>query len=192
MKTGRILLLMGIPALCALFLLLAPSPDQRQAQSAPAPLPSAAPEQTATTPLFPCVDRCAALDMSIRASDRAFDFRQTADGAIVNGNAADNEILSTLIEQVTQMPITPRGAFSTAEAPLMTITVVCGGAEHTARFYRSQQEEDANVLYTRQQAQYYGITDAWRVGTLLLTCDGTRIFDEGGNESPIRQTDSPL
>lgn len=177
----------GALAACALLLLLsAPRPSAQIATPAPTAAPAQPDAQESTAPLFPGVDPMGALSMSIRAGDRAFEFKRTDALVSVNGHRADGEMLKTLIEQITQMPIAPREAFSPAGAPLMTITLASGGAEHTASFYRSHQEEDADVLYTHKSAHYYGVTDAWRVGTLLLACDGTRILDAGGNESPAQ------
>ncbi|MBP3427585.1 MAG: hypothetical protein J6M47_04940 [Clostridia bacterium] len=187
MNRRLLVIIAGALAACALLLLLSlPRPIAQPEASAPAAAPAQPAAQADTAPLFPGVDPMETLSMSILSGDRAFEFRRTGALASVNGHRADGEMLETLIEQITQMPIAPRDAFSPAGAPLMTITLASGGAEHTASFYRSHHGEDADVLYTHRNAHYYGVTDAWRVGTLLLACDGTRILDAGGNEAPAQ------
>lgn len=137
-------------------------------------------------PLFPGMNQTSVLELQIASGDRRFDFRRSGSSVSVNGHIADSEIFDTLLEQVAQMPVIPRSAFSAQGVPVMTISISIGSAHHSIRFYPAQEKGQADVLCTLPGCEQYGVTDAWRLGTLLLTCDGTRILDEHGSESPAR------
>ena len=65
------------------------------------------------------------------------------------------------------------------------MTVSTDTQDFSARFY--QDSEDGKYAYVVADAdnERFLKTDAWRVGTLLLTCEGTRIFDASGQETPV-------
>ena len=65
------------------------------------------------------------------------------------------------------------------------MTVSTDTQDFSARFY--QDSEDGKYAYVVAGADKERRlkTDAWRVGTLLLTCEGTRIFDASGQETPV-------
>ncbi len=68
---------------------------------------------------------------------------------------------------------------------LLTLTVCTGAKQHIARFYEDDGTgEVARIVTGSEDAPEYGQTDGWRVGTLMMTCEGTRIQDERGNERP--------
>ena len=68
---------------------------------------------------------------------------------------------------------------------LLTLTVCTGGKQHIARFYEDDGTgEVARIVAGSADAPEYGKTGGWRVGTLMMTCEGTRIQDERGNERP--------
>ena len=69
--------------------------------------------------------------------------------------------------------------------PLLTVTVSTDTQDFSARFYQdSKNGKYAYVVAGADKARCLK-TDAWRVGTLLLTCEGTRIFDASGQETPV-------
>ena len=57
--------------------------------------------------------------------------------------------------------------------------------EFFSRFYEDGGTgEFARVIAGTEGEPEYGQTCGWRVGTLMMTCEGTRIQDERGNEQP--------
>ncbi|MBQ6858153.1 MAG: hypothetical protein IJO02_01870 [Clostridia bacterium] len=132
--------------------------------------------------LFP--DLGAVTSVIVSADSSRFDFLVDNRGAVsVNGKRADSEIFNTLIAQIAELPVHPQAAFSPKEPPVMTLTVRSGEREHVARFYEDDAAgEEAFILTGSSDAPRYRRTDGWRVGTMLMTCEGTRIQDERGNE----------
>ena len=103
----------------------------------------------------------------------------------VNGQKADGEVFSTLLDQLTADCFIPARILSRAASRLLTVTVSTDTQDFSARFY--QDSEDGKYAYVVAGAGKARClkTDAWRVGTLLLTCEGTRIFDASGQETPV-------
>ena len=106
-------------------------------------------------------------------------------GLSVNGQKADGEVFSTLLDQLTADCFVPCEDFEPRGEPLLTVTVSTDTQDFSARFY--QDSEDGKYAYVVAGADKARClkTDAWRVGTLLLTCEGTRIFDASGQETPV-------
>ena len=137
--------------------------------------------------LFPSLNTAAITEISVGTPGRSFRFDVDASGAVsVNGQQADGEIYMTLVEQISGMPIVATGAFSADGAQLLLELTVCADEEeHTACFYEDgDTREIARVVSGTADAPEYGQTSGWRVGTLMMTCEGTRIQDERGNEQP--------
>ena len=137
--------------------------------------------------LFPSLNAAAITEISGGTAGRSFRFDVDASGAVsVNGQQADSEIYMTLVEQISGMPIVATGAFSADGAQLLLELTVCADEEeHTACFYEDgDMREIARVVSGTADAPEYGQTSGWRVGTLMMTCEGTRIQDERGNERP--------
>lgn len=163
------------------------SSTDKAAQQPAAPQAHTAPAEDSaqTRVLFSGMDQSSITAISVTAADRHFEFLCSGpDDVSVNGQLADSEAFDTLVFQIANLPVTPREAFSPAGEPLLTVVVTTPTASHTASFYRSSVEDTACVLTGPAESPCYEETDAWRVGTLLLTCDGTRIQDERGNETP--------
>lgn len=117
----------------------------------------------------------------VSTPERSFVFECSAPDRIsVNGHSADSEIFDTLLEQICQLPVDAHAAFSPEHAPALTLTVVSGESRHTARFYSDSGSEDTRILLAGAGEPVYRQTDAWRIGTLLMTCEGTRMEDENG------------
>ena len=78
----------------------------------------------------------------------------------------------------------PVDAFEPADEPVVTMTVCTERRDFIARFYTDQDVSKYAYVITGAESSRCLKTDAWRVGTLLLTCEGTRIFDASGQETP--------
>ena len=138
-------------------------------------------------PLFPTLNAEAITAISIDTPERSFQFYADGSGEVsVNGQMADREIYLTLVSQISELPVVLSGAFMPDSAQLLlTLTVCEDGLQHTACFYEDGGTgEIARVVAGPADAPEYGQTSGWRVGTLMMTCEGTRIQDERGNEHP--------
>ncbi len=180
----------GLFALCALSVGLlsvcrdTPVTELPTASASPAAL-SATPDAHPRHALFPEVDESNVTHVTIFSEDTSYEFRRAApDDVSVNGQKADSEAFDTLLCQIVTLPVSDIEFFSSTESPLLTVRVVSGGTTHLAAFYRGMSEDKTLILCGTQDAPLYRQTSAWRVGTLLLTCEGTRIQDESGNETP--------
>lgn len=138
--------------------------------------------------LFPDLDMDAITAISVRSPERSFQFCADGSGGVsVNGHQADTEIYLTLISQISELPVARIDAFAPDSVQWqLTLTVCAGGEQHTARFYEGDGTgEVARIVSGSEDAPEYGQTGGWRVGTLMMTCEGTRIQDERGNERPV-------
>ncbi len=135
--------------------------------------------------LFPSLDVQSVEALSVVTPERTFQFAADGDCVSVNGQLADEEAFATLVEEITALPVFDSDAFSPEGTPLMTLTIDCGDCLLSAAFYE-QQESDAyaNVVFGEDGEWLYRETNAWQVGKLMLICDGTRIQDASGNETP--------
>ena len=137
--------------------------------------------------LFPGLDMNAITAISVRSPERSFQFYADGRGGVsVNGQQADAEIYLTLVSQISELPVARIDAFIPDSMQWqLTLTVCAGGEQHTARFYEDGGTgEFARVIAGTEGEPEYGQTCGWRVGTLMMTCEGTRIQDERGNEQP--------
>ena len=104
----------------------------------------------------------------------------------INGRHADREAFSTLLDQIAGMRYTAAAPFSSRETPLLTLMFRQNNKEYSAEFYSDNSEgEYARIISSRDGTIVYGLMDGWRVGTLMLACEGMRIQDESGNETPM-------
>lgn len=127
--------------------------------------------------------------LSVSTPERSFQFYLDTQGAVsVNGQQADSEIFSTLLEQIEELPAERRSAFNPqAQDLLLTLVISDGRQEQTVRFYGDGSTgEKAHILLGSAETPEYRQTNAWRVGKLMMTCEGTRILDIYGNETPAR------
>lgn len=137
--------------------------------------------------LFPDLCSSAITAVSLRTNERSFEFRcDGPDNVSVNGQRADSEAFLTLVSQIAQFPVDAHAAFPAEGADeLLELVVSTGETQHVARFYEdSAQGTQTYIVCGTQDAPSYRKTDGWRVGTLLMACEGTRIQDERGNETP--------
>ena len=98
----------------------------------------------------------------------------------------NNEIFSTLMEQILTLPVMACDPFSPEGDAVLTLILTANGADWTASFYQTESQEMARVISCVQEKTLYGQVKSWRIGTLLMACDGTRIQDESGNETPAQ------
>ena len=139
--------------------------------------------------LFPNLCSASIRAISIRTPERSFQFQLDSLGAVsVNGAQADKEIFATLVDQIADLPVDPFGAFPADGTQLMmTLEVLTDGRRHTAHFYEDGASGIAtHIICGTPDAPEYRLTEGWRVGTLVMTCEGTRIQDAHGNETPLQ------
>lgn len=121
----------------------------------------------------------------IRSKDDCmFDFSVRGELS-VNGQKADGEVFSTLVDQLTALSYLPCDDFSPQSDILLTVTVYTDTQDFSASFYQDNENDKYAYVVAGAKQDRCLKTDAWRVGTLLLTCEGTRIFDASGQETPV-------
>ncbi len=149
---------------------------------------AAQPDSPQADPLFPGLRKDTITAITIASPQQIFQFqRRGPESVSVNGQQADSEIFLTLLEQIAELPADACSAFTPENDTLLLTLIVCEGAkQHTARFYADgAQGEKARIISGSTDAPEYRQTGGWRVGTLMMTCEGTRIQDALGNETPI-------
>lgn len=187
LKTAGMIYAMGMVIFAAFFYFAGRS-EPIEAQAADEPQESeAAALAVDAAPLFPGLDPDAITAITLYAPDSSFRFEADGLGSVsVNDRLADAEVYMTLVSQIMELPVSAVAAFTPEEERLtLTLTVCEGGTQHVARFYEDDATcEMARIVAGSPEAPIYGETNGWRVGTLLMTCEGTRIQDERGNERP--------
>ena len=178
----------SLAAVCLLGVMLLPAANE-SAQTLAAPetaqREATAGEAAKTQSLFPELTSEAISAIHIRSIDDCnFDFSVRGELS-VNGQKADGEVFSTLVDQLTAESYTPCDAFTPQSDPLLTVTVSTDSQDFSARFYQDSENGKYAYVAAGEQGERCLKTDAWRVGTLLLTCEGTRIFDASGQETPV-------
>ena len=137
--------------------------------------------------LFPELCGMPVTSLTISTPERSFQFQLDKQGAVsVNGQQADGEVFSTLLSQIALLPVERFGDFNPqAQNLILTLVVSTGQGNQTARFYEDGGAgEKAHIVLDPEHAPQYLQTSGWRVGTLMMTCEGTRILDAHGNETP--------
>lgn len=138
--------------------------------------------------LFGTLNPESILSVSVTTMEREFRFDASGEDVSVNGQLADEEVFSTLLTQIAALPVTKREAFTPQDMPYMTLTVQTAASLMAASFYLGESDGAyADVICTASDGPQYCVTKAWRAGKLVLTCDGTRIQDESGRETPAGQ-----
>ena len=116
--------------------------------------------------------------------DCTFDFSVRGELS-VNGQKADGEVFSTLVDQLTAQSYTPCDDFTPQSDVMLTVTVYTDTQDFSASFYQDHENGKYAYVIAGAENERRLKTDAWRVGTLLLTCEGTRILDASGQETPV-------
>lgn len=140
-------------------------------------------------PLFAGLESDSIRAVSIHTPERLFQFQcSTGDSVSVNAYVADEDVFDTLIEQLMAFDFVQRDPFAPEGEPLLTVAISTDTQQYNARFYEDGETgRNTNIISMQQSSTQYLTTEAWRVGTLLLTCEGTRIFDESGKETPAEK-----
>lgn len=187
LKTAGMIYAMGMMIFAAFFYFAGRSePPEAQAADERQPHEDVA-LAVGASPLFPGLDPEEITAITLYAPDSSFSFEADGLGSVsVNDRLADAEVYMTLVSQIMELPVSAVAAFNPEEACLtLTLTVSEGSTQHIARFYEDDgTREMARIIAGSPEAPIYGETNGWRVGTLLMTCEGTRIQDERGNERP--------
>ena len=178
----------SLAAVCLLGFMLLPAANE-SAQTVSVAVgsnsPAADDASAAGQLLFPELSDTDITGIRIHANDDCeFDFSVRGELS-VNGQKADGEVFSTLLDQLTADCFIPCEDFEPRGEPLLMVTVFTDTQDFSARFYQNSKDgKYAYVVAGADKARCLK-TDAWRVGTLLLTCEGTRIFDASGQETPV-------
>lgn len=173
-------------------LLCMPLSGGEDAQATPPPVsapPSSVAEEQEAYSLFEPLAREDVAELLVQTPEQRYVFH-CPDGlrVSVNGQKADLGVFQTLLDQVLSLPVVTIAAFTPATQACMTLELTAGGTRYTASFYRGAQGDDpyVSVVSSRTGAgARYHRTDSWRLGTMLLACEGTRILDEKGDETPF-------
>ncbi len=178
----------SLAAVCLLGFMLLPDANE-SAQTVSASVgsnsPAADDASAAGQPLFPELSDTDITGIRIRANDDCeFDFSVRGELS-VNGQKADEEVFSTLVDQLTADSFTLCDDFEPQNDALLTVTVYTDTQDFSASFYQDQGDGKYAYVVAGADNERFLKTDAWRVGTLLLTCEGTRIFDASGQETPV-------
>lgn len=157
-----------------------------EAQNDDSPKKTSARKGEGSARLFAGVTGEAITALHVHSEDRCFEFLCSGGSVSVNGQMADYEVFSTLMEQILTLPVMACDPFSPEEDAVLTLILTANGADRTASFYPTDSQEMARVISCAQEETLYGQVKSWRIGTLLMACDGTRIQDESGNETPAQ------
>ena len=182
----------SLAAVCLLGFMLLPAANE-SAQTVSVAVgsnsPAADDASAAGQLLFPELSDTDITGIRIHANDDCeFDFSVRGELS-VNGQKADEEVFSTLVDQLTADSFTLCDDFEPQNDALLTVTVYTDTQDFSASFYQEQGDGKYAYVVAGADNERFLKTDAWRVGTLLLTCEGTRIFDASGQETPV---DSPF
>ncbi|MBR5288081.1 MAG: hypothetical protein IKU34_05745 [Clostridia bacterium] len=137
--------------------------------------------------LFPSFDPAIVTAVTITTPQSAFDLRLDENSSVsVNGHRGDKDVFSTMLAHIAAMDFIATDPFTAPEAPLLTLRIHQHGKEFSAAFYADNANgAHTRIIAGREQSPIYGLMDGWRVGALMLACEGTRIQDESGREIPI-------
>lgn len=185
MKPWRFVCFM-IPAL-VLCACLTPSLSAEEASTSAAPSAVTDAAEGDEQPLFPEMNPADVTAVSIATPQSTFSLeRDEARGVSINGQRGDKGVFTTLLSHINGICFSPAEPFSAQTAPLLTLVVRQQGHEFTAVFYADGGTgEYARVIASRGGEPTYGTTNGWHIGTLMLACEGMRIQDESGRETPM-------
>lgn len=155
--------------------------------AAPAAEASAEKASRSSLTLFPDFNADSVTAVSIITPQANFDLRRIDDRCVsVNGQRGDSEVFVTLLEQIADMTVVAIDAFPAQDAPLLTLAIQGEDTTYTAVFYGDGSTgERARIVSRTKDAAVYAETDGWRIGTLMLACEGMRVQDALGKETPM-------
>jgi len=140
--------------------------------------------------LFPDLNPSHITSLFVSTPERSFRFQLGEHGAVsVNGQQADHDIFSVLLNQISGLPVQQHVAFAPeAQDLLLTLIISTDTHQQTAHFYEGiGQGKTARIVLDAGNSPKYRQTNTWRVGTLMMACEGTRILDAHGSEQPAIQ-----
>ena len=100
-----------------------------------------------------------------------------ADETKTIAGTAHEEVFSTLIRQIESAEDGQSAAFQPQDDPLLTVSLSGTDGTHTLQFYADAQDRSRVYVLCSGKADA-STTEAWRVGTILLACEGTQIPEE--------------
>ena len=165
--------------------------NEQSAVASPSPQSIAADPQAGR--LFENIDVESVTELSVQTSQTTYTFHCFEPLRVsVNGQKADGEVFHTLVDNILSMPVVTISPFTPASAATLTLILSANGTCYTVLFYRDEDPENpyVNIIADQSGTTHYHKTDSWQLGTLLLTCEGTRIQDEKGAETPFETTPS--
>ena len=168
----------SLAAVCLLGFMLLPAANE-SAQTVSVAVgsnsPAADDASAAGQLLFPELSDTDITGIRIHANDDCeFDFSVRGELS-VNGQKADEEVFSTLVDQLTADSFTLCDDFEPQNDALLTVTVYTDTQDFSASFYQEQRDDKYAYVVAGADNERFLKTDAWRVGTLLLTCEGTHL-----------------
>ena len=110
--------------------------------------------------------------LCVTAEGRSFRYAKSGSLLTVNGAAADEEAVDTLLRHLSSALSGDTAAFTPEEAPIMTVDFTAGDESGEISFY--PDEADRSRVYVVSAKDGASVTEAWRVGTILLACEGSR------------------
>ena len=110
------------------------------------------------------------------AAGRSFRYARSGAALTVNGAAADGEVVDTLLRHLSAALSGEEAAFTPEKEPIMTVTFEMGGDAGQIAFYTD--DDNRAQVYVISAGNGASVTEAWRVGTILLACEGSRAAEE--------------
>ena len=117
--------------------------------------------------------------LSVRTSGRCFVYNRSAAGIRVNGGEADEEVFTTLLRQISDALEDADAEAQPSGEPLLTVKICAADVNQTVSFYADETDRrHVFVFSSGDKGDVSGTTEAWRVGTILLACEGTQLPGE--------------
>ncbi len=111
--------------------------------------------------------------LCVRTSGRTYTFVCTGGQAVcLDGGKADEEIFATLLEEIREQEYEKTPAFTPQTRPVAVVELQEGAATYEASFYSEGDRECSEVIVQGNGKLRYLQTESWRIGTMLLTCEG--------------------
>jgi len=114
--------------------------------------------------------------LCVTAEGRSFRYMKNGSCLTVNGALADEEVVDTLLRHLSSALSGENAAFTPDSAPVMTVSFTAGSESGTISFY--PDDADKKKVYVVSSGEDASITEAWRVGTILLACEGSQAAEE--------------
>jgi hypothetical protein len=111
--------------------------------------------------------------LCVRTSHRTYTFLcEGGEAVCLDGGKADEEIFSTLLEEIRDREYEKTTAFTPQTQPVAVVELQEGTRTYEASFYSEGDRECSEVIVRGNGKLRYLQTESWRIGTMLLTCEG--------------------